>query len=383
MRIGLSVISREGDSIWSNGLGQNVIFLAQLLRRIPFVSAVVLVDVGVSGSMPAQLNLRGLDLELVPFQAANDRIDLIIEMAGGLDPCWLDRFRACGGKAVYYCAGQPYVGLIEPVLFSDKGFSHRPDRMDEVWLLPKDDSRFAPMMRTLHRCPMHEVPYLWSPLFVQQRSEDIGRQGYHFGYRARSGRDAQPSAWRAAILEPNISVIKSACLPMLICDEAARSEPGAINALHVLNSLHLKDHPTMLHLANSLDLVRNGKALFHGRHDIAGFMAQYADVIVSHQWQNDQNYLYLDALWGNLPLIHNSPWLRDAGYYYPEFDVPSGARQLLHAWRNHEEDLPAYRTRARTVFAQVDPASMVNVQAYAHRLLALFQGRLPAEGVKS
>ncbi len=30
--------------------------------------------------------------------------------------------------------------------------------------------------------------------------------------------------------------------------------------------------------------------------DIAGFMSQYADAVVLHQWGNDQNYVYLDAL---------------------------------------------------------------------------------------
>jgi hypothetical protein len=107
-----------------------------------------------------------------------------------------------------------------------------------------------------------------------------------------------------------VSVVKCSNIPMLVCDEAFRADPEQVDFMHVLNTLHLKDHPTLLYLANSLDLVKQQKAVFQGRHDFAGYMVQHANAVVAHQWQNDQNYNYLDALYGNYPLIHNSPWLR-------------------------------------------------------------------------
>jgi hypothetical protein len=127
----------------------------------------------------------------------------------------------------------------------------------------------------------------------------------------------------------------------------------------------------MLYFANSLDLVRQHKATFHGRHDIVGFMVQHADAIVSHQWQNEQNYSYLDALYGDYPLVHNSPWLKDAGYYYRGFDAREGAAQLHRAAVDHAESLDDYRARSQRVFASVDPFSQHNLDAYAARLLHL------------
>jgi hypothetical protein len=150
---------------------------------------------------------------------------------------------------------------------------------------------------------------------------EVEASGYRFGYTPRT---AEQPGFRVAIFEPNISVVKSSSVPMLICDGAYRIDPNAVTSMQVLNTLHLKDHATMLYMANSLDIVRQHKAIFHGRHDFAGFMVQFADAVVSHQWQNDQNYSYLDALYGNYPLVHNSPWLRDAGYYYPDFDIAAG-----------------------------------------------------------
>lgn len=365
MRIGISVISHEGQNIWENGMGQNVLFLALLLQRVPFVESVVLIDVGAPHVMPPQVDLAAMGLSLVRAQDVTLSIDVAIELAGALPVEWLAYFRACGGRVVYMCVGQPFVGLIEPMVFSDKGSFHRADRCDEVWLLPKDET-FLPLTRTLHRCPAHVVPYLWSPQFLAQRVQEVEAAGHRFGHVARRG-----AGWRVAIFEPNISVVKTSTVPMLICDEAFRADTSSVASMEVLNTLHMKEHPTMLYLANSLDLVQQHRATFHGRHDFAGFMVQDADAVVAHQWQNDQNYSYLDALYGSYPLIHNAPWLREAGYYYPDFDILAGAAQLQRAWREHDAQLGDYRARAQRVFDAVDPASPRNVDAYAERLLAL------------
>ncbi|MDM0113023.1 DUF2827 domain-containing protein [Variovorax sp. J22R133] len=368
MRIGISVITHTGQNIWENGMGQNVLFLAQLLQRIPFVERVQLIDVGDQNALPPQVDIQALGLELVRAQAVTHTLDVVIEMAGALSPEWLLYFRACGGKAAYMCVGQPQVGLAEPIIFTDKATFARHDRCDEVWLLPKDDV-FVPMMRTLHRCPVHVVPYIWSPQFLAQRVEELAKSNFRFGYEA-----GRQQAWRLAIFEPNISLVKNCLVPMLVCDEAYRAQPHQFASMQVLNTLHLKDHPTMLYLANSLELVRQHKAVFHGRHDFAGFMVQHADAVVAHQWQNAQNYSYLDALYGGYPLIHNSPWLRDAGYYYPDFDIAAGAAQLLHAVHEHDRQVDDYRARSQRVFEAVDPDSQSNIEGYAQRLLHLVGG---------
>jgi hypothetical protein len=381
MRIGISVLTHAGQNIWENGMGQNVLFLARLLQRIEFVESVTLIDAGDQQAMPPQVDTAAMGLGFGRARELTGALDVVIEMAGALDVQWLQYFRACGGRVTFHCVGQPFVALAEPIVFSDKGHFSRPDRCDEVWLLPKDEV-FTPMMRTLHRCPVFEVPYLWSPQFLAQRVAEVEAAGFRFGYTPRTA--AQPG-FRVAIFEPNISVVKSGSVPMLVCDGAYRADPAAVESMQVLNTLHIKDHPTMLYLANSLDLVRQHKAVFHGRNDFAGFMAQFSDAVVSHQWQNDQNYSYLDALYGNYPLVHNSPWLRDAGYHYPDFDIAAGARQLLHAARHHDAQLDDYRARAGRVFAAVDPFNPANIDGYARRLLHLAGGNAAfrADGVRA
>ena len=382
MRIGISVLTHAGQNIWENGLGQNVIFLAQTFQQLPFVKSVLLLNCGDQASMPAQVDLDRLGLKIIPVTDATEQIDVAIEMAGALDAKWVDYIRALGKKVVWYCAGQPYVGLIEPVVFAKSGFFSQAQRMDEIWTFSKDYASFAPMLRTLHRCPVHEAPYLWSPMFLQQRVKEVEKDGFAFGYRERlPNLQGQKPGLRVAIFEPNISVVKTASIPMLVCDQAYRADATSVDFMHALNTLHMVEHPTFLYLANSLSLVQTKKAVFPGRHDFVGYMVQHADAVVSHQWANDQNYLYLDALYGNYPLVHNSPWLRDAGYdtyYYPDFDTQAGARQLLAAAGKHDVQLAHCKQQADKVIASVNPEAGNNVQLYAQRLLGLFaNGKSP------
>lgn len=375
MRIGISVISHQGQNIWQNGLGQNVVFLAQLLQQLPFVRAVSLIDVGDQGVLPKQVDTAALGLTVVSQRDAGDQIDVIIEMAGALDTEWLVLMRARGKKAVYFCCGHPFVNLAEPVVFEKSGHFARPGRCDEIWSLP-EHAMFASLQRTLHRCPVHTVPYLWHPYFVRQRIAEVEAQGYRFGWEAARAQRVTGDTRKGlsvAIFEPNISVVKTSTIPMLACDEAYRADRSSVEALHVLNTLHMTTHPTMLHFANSLDLVREHKATFHGRHDIVGFMTQHADAVVSHQWTNEQNYSYLDALAGGYPLVHNSNWLKGfgAGYYYPEFDAVRGGAQLRYAASHHDAGLDDYRSASQRVFDAVDPFAAHNLRAYAKRLLNL------------
>jgi hypothetical protein len=372
MRIGISVVTHSGQNIWENGLGQNVVFLALLLQRLHFVRSVLLIDVGDQNVMPDQVDTAQLGLRLMRTHDATDEVDVIIEMAGALDPQWLALQRARGKKVVYYCAGQPYVGTIESPVFGKSDYFPPVGRCDEIWLLPKDES-LVPFQRVLHRCPVHIAPYLWHPRFLEQRIAQIGETGLRFGWQG----DASPTGLRVAIFEPNISVVKTSSISMLACDEAYRAEPASVSMMHVLNTLHLKDHPTMLYLANSLNLVKEHKAVFLGRHDIVGFMAQNnVNAVMSHQWQNDQNYSYLDTLYGDYPLIHNSPWLRSfgAGYYYDGFDAAAGGRQLLIAAADHHAGLDDYRNRSRQVFQAVDPFNQINIDHYGRLLKDLCAG---------
>jgi hypothetical protein len=336
MRVGVSVFTHTGQSIWENGLGQNVFFLVQLLRTLPLVTDVVLLNCG---------NQERLDTE------------------------WLDHLRSLGKKVVFFCRGQPYAGLAEPGIFQRQGYFSRAQRCDEIWIFPKD-RLFKPLLETLHRCPVREVPFLWHPLFVKQRADVLAKAGFPFGYVPREQK-GEPRSLRTAVFEPNSSVLKCCAIPMLVCDSAYRAAPESVAHLRVLNSIQFKEHPTFACLTRSLSLYKHSKIHLDHRHDFVGYMSQFADAVVAHQWQNEQNILHLDALYGGYALIHNSPWLAELGYYYEDSDIQAGGQQLLKAARQHDAGHASSMSRNRAFLTRLSPYSAENCTRYSHRLLHL------------
>ncbi len=369
MRVGISVLTHAQQSIWENGLGQAVFFLAQLLRTLPLVSDVVLLNGGDQERVPPEAEAALPGLRLVPPRDATDLIDVAIEMGADLDTEWLDHLRALGKKVVHFCGRQAYAGLVEPALFKRPGHFSRARRCDEVWTF-RSNRLFKPMLETLHRCPVHEVPFLWHPAFVEQRAAFVASAGFRFGYQPI--RPEQPRrALRVAVFEPNVSVSRCCAMPMLVCDAAYRAEPEAIAQLNVLNSIQLKAHPTFACLTRSLRLHEHQKVHLDHRHDFVGYMSQFADAVVTHQSHDELSLLHLDALHGGYPLVHNAPWLADLGYYYAESDVEAGGRQLRRAAREHDAGHADTLRRNRAFLAGLSPSSADNGMPYAHRLLRL------------
>ena len=300
---------------------------------------------------------------------ATHHIDVMIELAGGLDLEWLDYLRALGKRVVFQACGHPYANLAEPSVFGRDAYFSRAQRCDEVWLLPMF-AHLLPLMVTLHRCPVYVMPYIWSSQFLAQRVRTVQAEGHAFGFDGGS----LHRPWRAAVFEPNVSVVKSGLLPMLICDAAYRQAADSLSCVHLLNTVQFAEHPTFAHLCTGLALSVAGRLALEQRHDFAGFMAtRGVDLVVSHQWTNMQNYLYLDALHGGYPLVHNSPWLQQAGqgYYYSGFDIDHGAAQIATARVQHRADDRDQASRRQAFLAGLEPCGPDNLRAYGQQMALL------------
>jgi hypothetical protein len=365
MRIGVSILTHHGHNLWNNGIGQNVYHLARLFDGIPFVEKVFLLDCGDQAAPPGASGEAGARFPLIPLHDAGDAIDVAIEMSGAFDIEWCDRFRARGGRIAFHNCGQPYSALVEPTLFGKPGCFSGAERCDEVWLLPKD-RQFTAMMRGIHRCPVYEVPYLWASDFLLATTRD--NAGHAFGYRRGSLSDGKLIP---AIFEPNTSPIKMGVIPFMICEEVERRQAQTIAQVQFLNSGHLSNHQTFAFLVANSDLHKAGKLAIYVRDYFAHVMARGANMVVSHQIDVPQNYLYLDALLGGYPLIHNSPLFADLGYYYPSSDTDAGAEAVLRACREHDRQLGDYRRRAKGVIAALSPDHPGNRDAYARRLIGI------------
>lgn len=366
LRVGVTIHIRDGQqSIWENGIFQNCAFLVQLLNQSPAVKRAVLVNGGDAVVPASGMMLQGTGMTLIGLTEAMQTLDVVIEMSSLLPEEWMRQFKAKGGRCAWMRVGNDYVIDIERSMFDQPSGAVLGDKAyDAVWTLPEYEKTCTDYFAVSTRSPVRILPHLWSPYFFDRGVASLPKD-LQFGYVP--GRER----WRVCIFEPNVCTVKTSFIPMLSCEEAYRARPGAFESMRVLNTLHIKEQPHFLHFARTLDLVNHGIATFEARYTVYDFMARFGDCIVSHHWENGQNYLYYEALYGGYPLVHNSELIADCGYFYPDFDCQAGGRALLRAFEDHDANLPAYRASAAALLRTLAPDNPDNVQAYTQELLRL------------
>lgn len=372
MNVGVSVYASPTENIWNSGINQNLAFVVMLLRSCSSVGDIYLLNGGEGEQLPMGMAPVVDGIPVVRPHEVTHRLDVVIEMGAKLPADWLRHVRALGVKVVLYLAGNPFIGASENSLFNrPASISFMEPSWREVWLLPGHMNSSAALVRTLARAPVFALPHLWSPVFLEQSIAAMGSSAKPFGHDIERRR--KRAGWRIGMFEPNISVVKYCAIPMLACDEAYRRESESIEHMMVLNAMHMKDHPTFFSLAANLDLTRASRASYEPRVAFAECMAQHSlDAVISHHWENGQNYLYYDALHGGYPLVHNSEFLlkEGVGLYYPGFSASAAADVLVRA-RGHEPGFwQDYAKSAAAFISRLAPEHPANIRAFEERLIA-------------
>lgn len=367
LRVGITIgLASESETLWNNGIKQNAIFLAETLRHCPNVSSVVLVNttsVRISKALPWDLDRW----PVIALAEAKDGLDVLIELGGQVDADMTRHLKSRNARLVSYCCGFEYVHAMQSVIFGrpmwgDKLFVNQ--YYDAIWMVPQVAAGSQHYFQTLRRRPARTIPFVWSPVLLEQRAADLSIDPVHVPH-------AGPQ--RLTVMEPNIDVVKFCLYPILIAEEAYRNDPESIAFLHVTNAEHLATRsPEFISLMGHLDLVRNHKASFVGRYDTARFLAEFTDIVISHQWDNPLNYFYFDVCWLGYPLLHNADLCRDLGYYYPGNDVQSAAAMLRRIIVAQEDfDAAAYRQTQRSAIARFLPENRHVVETYTELLASL------------
>jgi hypothetical protein len=316
---------------------QNVVFLALMFQKMAGVelAAIVLCPDG-----PADHPLATrFGLPVVNEAEISQRLDVVIELGARGSTAEMLRFRERGGRLISYMAGNVMAmnfealacGVPHGELMSESGF-------DAVWITPQH-WRMNRSYAELTRCARVErAPHIWSPLILTQSAAALGVDLYC------KGRPVDSPA-RIGVFDPNVNVLKTFHLPLLVCEEAYRRRPDEIDRVLMFSADHLKGVPHFEEFCAATDLFKAGRLFAEQRHPLAQMLGSHIDIVVTHQWENGLNYLYWDVLYAGYPLVHNAPDLAEVGYYYADFDPKDGGRALLEALDRREDDAVAQRPR--------------------------------------
>jgi hypothetical protein len=368
LRIGITIgLHQEAETLWNNGIKQNAVFLAEALKASSLVRSVQLVNT-TAVRITAALPWDQQRWPTVTFEDAKDSLDVLIELGGQISAVQTDYLKQRGTRLVSYCCGFEYVHTMESILFGRPLWGYDlfvNQRYDDLWVIPQVAPISQHYFSTLRRRPATVVPFVWDPMFIEERSRTLADAGQ---YKPR------PGPRRLSVMEQNLDVVKFCLYPILIAEEAYRKNPDAIAYLHVTNALRLaQESKEFVALMNQLDIVRNHKASFLGVFETPAFLSEMTDVVVSHQWENALNYFYLEVCWQGYPLVHNAHLCADLGYYYPGNDVQAGCARLLEVFEQHDATAEGYTARQRQLISRylpADPAVAAGYEALLARLMA-------------
>jgi hypothetical protein len=353
LSIGITIgLGSPDESLWTNGIKQNALFLAKLFQHSTLGHRVTLLnttDVVIGDRLP-------WSLETFPTMAMGQGehdFDIVFELGGQISMGQTDALKRRGARIVSYCCGPEYVQTMEAMIFRRHMYDHiyiNP-RYDEIWVIPQVTETSFYFFQTLRRRPTRRVPFVWDPMCLEAASAGLPDGGE---YRPRT------TAKRLSVIEPNIDVMKFCLYPLLLAERAFREAPDKIGFLHVTNADQLVwDDKEFASVARTLDIVNAHKASFVGRFQTPQFLSEHTDIVISHQWGLALNYLYLEVCWQGYPLIHNAHLVSELGYYYPDNNIEAGAQQLLRAIDRHDDAWEDWRDEQRRLigrFLADDPA---------------------------
>ncbi len=326
LKVGVTVPADVQDAhglLWSSGVHQNAVFLLMLLQRLPDVelAAVVSCPDGATEHRVAEL----FGFAHCPQAEAIANLDVIIELGVRADAVSMRRFRERGGRLVSYMAANVMAMNFEALandapygeLMSGSGF-------DAVWITPQH-WRMNRSYAALTRSPNVELaPHIWSPALLMQSAARLKTSPFR--------RTPEPGVPRSiAVFDPNVNVLKTFHLPLLVCEQAYRQQPELIGRVLLFNAAHLVTDPNFSEFCAATELGRDGRLFAEARFPLTEVMGVHANVVVTHQWENALNYLYWDVLYLGWPLIHDCEDMSEVGHYYPAFDPRAGGAALCEA----------------------------------------------------
>lgn len=193
-----------------------------------------------------------------------------------------------------------------------------PITFDEVWISPHFAFSKEYLKIRFSTEKVFVCPYFWKDTLFASIKDKVLVDTNHL---------------RIGIVEPNI-FSKNCLVPMAICEKAEQY----VDKVMLLNAYHLKENPFMKSFIMKSNLCKKQKITLEGRIPLPLLFTQFCNCVVSCVVDCDLNYVFLECFYLGIPLIHNSPMLKDYGYYYPGLDVSKGAEQIINVTKNHDRN---------------------------------------------
>jgi hypothetical protein len=313
----IGVTTKGTKTIWSNGLNQNSYFFIKLLQKMGYT-----VDAIAISADPEDMDFVDLKRTVLTRDSIKS-YSIIFEVASMLDQTSVEICKKHGVKVVSINYGSFLFYLMEGLLY--KGESSTAVHVEGRDVLISPHYNFGKeFLKNVTGQNILTIPYIWEPWFIDGTLIKESKINEKFS------KDTNKK--NVVSLEPNISIAKTCIVPLIIAEGLEKEDSTKIDSMTLFGSKHLNDRVTFNKFYSNTELYRSGKLVIENRYSIAGlFNTKRIGTIVSNHFYNDLNYVTLEALFLNYPIVHNSEFCKEAGYYYDSFNTKLGVDQLSRA----------------------------------------------------
>jgi hypothetical protein len=329
-------------SLFLNGLTQNILILYDLFESLGYDSYLIQHNPHNSAEKKNFIHrYRTITpKEIIQYPMP---IKLLIEIGMSLDSVTRAYLRSVGAKITKLYLGNILNIDIETIQNCPSIFfnHHIVGEIDEIWTSPhyKQHIDYAALLNQTEMVNGHVVPYVWDPCFINY-------------YGNRDSIEWTPSSdWTTTpivMMDPNISFQKCFFYSLLLVEAFSKAHPEWKGKLHIINGdrINLQANARNVVLP-ALSMYQQDRIVLYGRKNIHTILTEFrSGCFITHQWNNDFNYMMLELMYCNYPVLHNSQGWSHFGYHYSIDQWKEAVDTLYRALKDHKQNLNIYKSHA-------------------------------------
>jgi hypothetical protein len=338
------------STLFLNGLTQNIIVLYDLFESLGYESYLLQHSNSTSEKKEFIFSYRTIQLQDLIHN--NKSIKAFIEIGMSIDITTRNYLRSIGSKLIKLYLGNIINIDIETIQYYKNMFfnHHLVGETDEIWTSPHyyQHLDYSAILNRVDLKNSRIVPYVWDSCFITQ-----------YGTKEMIEWKS-PHNWKQqdiVIMDPSISFQKCTFYSLLLIEAFSKKYPEWTGKVHIINGDRLKLCLNSCHyVLPSLSLYKSNRIHLYGRKKIHEILKEHRSAcFITHQWNNDYNYLTLELLYCNYPIIHNSEGWSNYGYYYSINEWDKAIETLYKALCNHKENLNIYKSHAANLIWKHSP----------------------------
>ena len=313
----IGLVIRNPQSVFTNGCVQQAVFLKQLIVSLGYPCDYIGIEE----------NFQNFPItnEPIKFIDKNSKLSnykLFIFVSLHLNPKndtdIINTIKTHNIKCVNLVCGNLYILHQEEFVFDKHHILHAHDFdtiYDEYWVL--EMYPFLPDYITLLTGkPSYILPYIWNDTIINLHANSLNIEtDYH---------EISRSKINILIYEPNMSIHKTAFVPILIAENYQRKYGDKLNKVYVFCGLNViknsnNDFIQKLEIYKTQKLEAYDRMIMPNSIYLIKQNNNFINVVISHNIMNNLNFLHLEMMTLDIPIIHNCEPFKDNQLYYDDF----------------------------------------------------------------